>query len=131
MAKNKILIVDDTSYVLYYIEKIFSDNDFQKFNLKIIGKAKNGIEAIKMYEQKMPVLTFMDISMPKMDGLEALKEIKKRNKGALVIFITAFGYKKEVLKAAELGAAGYILKPFKKEQILELLEKLKNKGELK
>ncbi|OQY07041.1 MAG: hypothetical protein B6I28_05865 [Fusobacteriia bacterium 4572_132] len=131
MDKNTVLLVDDTSYIIYYFEKILMDKVFKKFNLEVIGSAKNGLEAIKFHKKEKPLITFMDISMPNMNGLEALAEIKKIKKEAIVIFVTALGNKDKVIEAVQLGAAGYILKPFKKEQILDILEKLKNKGELK
>lgn len=114
-----ILIVDDSSI----IRKIFSEH-IERMGYKVVGVAKDGKEAIKMYEELNPDLVTMDITMPIMNGIDALKAIKRKFSDAKVIMITSHGEERLVMDAISNGAKGYILKPITPESIQQAIHKV-------
>jgi two-component system chemotaxis response regulator CheY len=114
-----IMVVDDS----LVIRKTLSA-ELEKMGHKIVVQAKSGREAIDYYSEYMPDLVTMDITMPVMDGLEALKEIKSRYSDANVIMVTSHGEEKLVMDAISNGAKGYVLKPIKKEKLEEVIKKV-------
>lgn len=90
----------------------------------IIGEAVNGMEAIEMYKELHPDITTMDITMPVMDGLTALKEIMEYDPNAKVIMVTAAGQKSKMIDALKYGAAEFLAKPFEAAQIIEIINKV-------
>lgn len=114
-----ILIVDDSSI----IRKILTKN-LNQMNLKVIGEAKDGKEAIKLYEELKPDLVTMDVTMPVLNGLEALKAIIEKDKEAKIIMITSHGEERLVMDAITSGAKGYILKPISTQKIEEVIIKV-------
>src|SRR6056297_1602409 len=115
---NKILIVDDAAFMRLNLKNILK-NDFE-----IIGEAENGKEAVEMYQEKKPDIVTMDITMPVMDGLEAITAIKDIEPDAKIIVCSAMGQQKIVIQAIEKGAKDFIVKPFKKNRVMEALKKL-------
>ena len=113
--RKRILIVEDDAAVLEAIQLMLSDN------YEVIV-ATNGLEAVKMYETYKPDIVLMDIAMPVMDGVEATKEILKRDPGAVIIGVTAYAAKrgKELLEA---GAKEIVEKPFTRKKLIETIEK--------
>ena len=114
-----ILIVDDSSI----IRKIFSDH-IQKMGYKVVGIAKDGREAIKMYEKLKPDLVTMDVTMPIMNGIDSLKAIKSKFNDAKVIMVTSHGEERLVMDAISNGAKGYVLKPITPESIQQAIQKV-------
>ena len=114
----KVLVVDDSAI----IRKTLSDQ-LQELNYEVIGVAKNGNEAIKLYEELKPDFVTMDITMPVKNGIIALKEIKKLDKDAKVIMITSHGEERLVMEAIKSGAIGYILKPILHAKIQKAVNK--------
>jgi len=117
--RKKILLVDDSMTSLDLLEKVFVGKD----DFEIIGRARNGAEAVKLYQTHQPDLVFMDIIMPIMDGIQALRMIMQLNKEARVFMVSSVGGVGE--KAAEvlrLGARGIIAKPFESEEIFKMME---------
>ncbi len=102
-----ILIVDDTLFMRASIKKMIEENGHS-----VAGEASNGFEAIETYAVVKPDVVLMDITMPDMDGLEALKRIREMDSTAKVIMCTAMGQQMMVAKAIELGAQQFIVKPF-------------------
>lgn len=100
-------------------KNILTQNGFE-----VVGEASNGREAIELYEQLQPDLVFMDITMPEMDGLEALKAIRAKDPNAKVVMCTAMGQKQIVLDAIQAGAKDFIVKPFQPDRILEAVHKV-------
>jgi len=115
-----VLIVDDAQFIRYSLKTMIEGNGFN-----VIGEAGNGIVAIKLFRQLEPDVVLMDITMPEMDGIEALKEIMKINPRAKVIMISAMGKEEMVREAILAGARGFIVKPFKEDTIIKTLEKMK------
>ena len=116
----KYLIVDDSTTSRKMLRVIIE----QEMGQIVIGEASDGEKGVKMYDALRPDLVTMDITMPNMDGIEALRQIKEINKHAKVVMITAAGQKKMITKAVEYGADEFIAKPYDKEAVIELLNKL-------
>ena len=107
-----IMIVDDSSFMRGTLKYIV-----ENAHHKVIGTAKEGKEALELYTKFKPDLLLMDILMEGMDGIAALKAIRKQDKKAKVIMVTALGQEQKQNEAKKLGASGYIRKPFKQEEI--------------
>ncbi len=118
MAGRKVLVVDDAAFMREMIKEIIIKNDFE-----VVGEAADGEEAVKKYKALKPDLVLMDITMPQMDGITALKEIKKEDSNAVVIMCSAMGQELMVVEAIQGGAKNFIVKPFKAEQLVAAMEK--------
>ncbi len=116
MAKN-ILICDDAAFMRMMIKDILTKNGYN-----VVGEAENGAKGVEKYGERKPDLVLMDITMPEMDGIEALKQIRKAHPDAVIIMVTAAGQKEKMMEAVKLGAAEFVAKPFVEETVLEALE---------
>lgn len=114
-----ILIVDDAAFMRISIKNMIS-----KSNHQVAGEAENGKAAVEKYQELKPDLVTMDITMPEMNGLDALKEIMKIDSNAKVIMVSAMGQEAMVREAVLSGAKGFIVKPFKEDGILSAIDKL-------
>ncbi len=115
---EKVLIVDDTKFMRKMLRKILS----MKYN--IVGEAENGKQAVEMVKELDPDLVTLDVVMPEMDGFEALSEIKQFSENQKVIMCTSVDQHEKVTEAIKRGADGYIVKPFKKDSVLEEISKV-------
>lgn len=115
----KILIVDDAAFMRISIKNMLKNSDHE-----VVGEAENGKVAIEQYKALQPDIVTMDITMPEMDGLEALKRIVEINPAAKVIMVSAMGQETMVREAVMSGAKGFIVKPFKEDGILSAIDKL-------
>ena len=113
-----VLIADDTMFMRTTLKKVLSDAGFD-----VIGEAENGQVAVARYQELRPDVVMLDITMPVMDGLTALQEIKNADPDASVIMCTALGQERVMMQALECGAKDYILKPFKPEKVVEAVKK--------
>ena len=118
MAKN-ILICDDAAFMRMMIKDILTKNGYN-----VAGEAENGAKAVEKYAELKPDLVLMDITMPEMDGIEALKKIKASDAAALVIMCSAMGQQAMVIEAIQAGAKDFIVKPFQAERVLEAVKKV-------
>ena len=118
MAK-RILITDDALFMRVTLKNILSGEGYE-----IVGEAQNGVEAVKLYQDLKPDLVTMDITMPEMDGIEALKKIKAIDGNAVIVMCTAMGQKNMVVEAVQNGAKDFIVKPFQPDRVLEAVNKL-------
>lgn len=116
---NGILIVDDAAFMRMMIKDVLSKNGFI-----IAGEAENGAKAIEKYKELTPDLVIMDITMPEVDGIQAVKEIKKINNVAKIIMCSAMGQQAMVIEAIQAGAKDFIVKPFQAERIIEAVKKV-------
>jgi two-component system chemotaxis response regulator CheY len=114
----KILVVDDAEFLRVRISKMLSGEGHD------ILEAENGLIAVETYKSAKPDLVLMDITMPEMDGLSALKEIKSFDPGARVVMLTALGQESVVLEAIKTGARDFVVKPFEKDRVLGAISKL-------
>ncbi|MDF2679369.1 response regulator [Brevibacillus choshinensis] len=115
---NKVLIVDDAAFMRMMIKEILSKNGYS-----VVGEASDGAQAIEKYKELGPDLVTMDITMPEMDGIAALKEIKKIDPNARVIMCSAMGQQAMVIDAIQAGAKDFIVKPFQADRVLEAIKK--------
>ncbi|MDP5273451.1 response regulator [Chengkuizengella axinellae] len=115
---NKILIVDDAAFMRMMIKDILSKNGYE-----VVGEANDGSQAIEKYKELQPDLVTMDITMPEMDGIEALKEIKKIDPNSKVIMCSAMGQQAMVIDAIQAGAKDFIVKPFQADRVIEAIKK--------
>lgn len=116
---SRILMVDDSKTSRKILRGILEENGHV-----IIGEAVNGKEAMVMYKALKPDITTMDITMPVMDGLTALKEIMEFDVNAKVVMVTAAGQKTKMIDAIKYGAAEFLAKPFEAAQIIEIINKV-------
>jgi two-component system, chemotaxis family, chemotaxis protein CheY len=115
----KVLIVDDAAFMRMMIKDILEKNGFE-----IIGEANNGIKAVELYKKERPDVVTMDITMPDMDGIEAVKAIKAYDPSAKVIMCSAMGQQSMVMDAIRAGARDFIVKPFQADRVLEAIKKV-------
>ena len=113
-----IMIVDDAAFMRMMLKDILTKNGFT-----VVGEAENGAIAVEKYMELQPNLTTMDITMPEMDGLQALKEIRKRDSKARVIMCSAMGQQSMVIEAIQAGAKDFIVKPFQADRVVEAIAK--------
>ena len=118
MAKN-ILICDDAAFMRMMIKDILTKNGYN-----VVGEAENGKVAVDKYAELSPDLVLMDITMPEMDGIQALKKIKEVDGGANVIMCSAMGQQAMVIEAIQNGAKDFIVKPFQADRVLEAVKKV-------
>lgn len=116
---KRVLIVDDAAFMRISIRNIITKNGYE-----VVGEAGNGGEAVQKYTELRPDIVTMDITMPEVNGLEALKQIRKIEPGAVVIMVSALGQESMVRDAVMAGAKGFVVKPFKEETIMAALSKL-------
>ncbi len=114
----RILIVDDAAFMRMMIKDILTKNGYQ-----IVGEAENGSVAVEKYKELKPDLTTMDITMPEMDGISAVKEIREFDPNANIIMCSAMGQQAMVIDAIQAGAKDFIVKPFQPDRVLEAVRK--------
>jgi len=115
----RILVVDDAKFMRIKLATLL-----ERENHEIIGQAENGLEAVKLYKKNYPELVTMDITMPVMNGIDAIKKIIKFDSNAKIIVCSAIGQQKVVVEAIELGAKDFIVKPFNDEIIIETINQV-------
>jgi len=116
---KKVLIVDDAAFMRAAIKTILERNGFE-----VVGEAENGAIGVRKYQELRPDIVTMDITMPEMTGLEALKHIRSFDPDAKVVMITAMGQEHLVKEAILSGAKSFIVKPFKEDHVIQTLKKL-------
>lgn len=118
MAK-KVLITDDTAFMRMTLRNVLEKNGYE-----IAGEAEDGQQAVDKYEMIKPDLVTMDITMPNMDGITAIKLIMKQDPNAKIVVVSAMGQKALVIEALNSGAKDFIVKPFQPDRIVEALQKV-------
>jgi two-component system, chemotaxis family, chemotaxis protein CheY len=121
MAK-RVLVVDDAEFMRIMIKDIFASGGAGQF--QVVGEAVHGVEAVDKYKELKPDLVTMDIVMPFKSGIEATKEILAHDDKACVVMCSALGQESLVMEAIEAGAADFIVKPFKAEDVLSVVGKV-------
>jgi two-component system chemotaxis response regulator CheY len=115
----KVLIADDALFMREMIKEIV-----QQAGYDVVGEASNGIEVVEKFRELKPDITTMDIVMPLKSGIEALREITAEFREAKVVMCSALGQDALVIEALEAGAKDFIVKPFKPEQVIEVMRKV-------
>jgi two-component system chemotaxis response regulator CheY len=116
---NRVLVVDDAAFMRMMIKDIL-----RKGGYDVVGEAEDGAKAIEKYKELNPDLVTMDITMPDMDGITAVREIRKINPNALIIMCSAMGQQAMVIDAIQAGARDFVVKPFQPDRVLEAVRKV-------
>lgn len=115
----RVLIVDDAAFMRMMIKDILEKNGFE-----VVGDASNGLNGVELYKKEKPDIVTMDITMPEMDGIEAVKAIKAFDPAAKIIMCSAMGQQTMVMDAIRAGARDFIVKPFQSDRVLEAIKKV-------
>jgi len=118
-VRNRVLVVDDAAFMRMMIKDIL-----RKGGYEVVGEAEDGAKAIEKYKELQPDLVTMDITMPDMDGIAAVKEIRKIDPNALIIMCSAMGQQSMVIDAIQAGARDFVVKPFQPDRVLEAVRKV-------
>lgn len=116
---KKVLIVDDAQFMRISLRRILEKHGFD-----VVGEAVDGVDAITKFKALQPDIVTMDITMPQMDGIAAIREIKKIRKDSNILVISAMGNMSCVYEAVAAGACGFIVKPFKEDDVLKNMSKI-------
>ncbi len=116
---KKIMIVDDAAFMRMMLRNILTKGGYE-----ICDEAPDGVQAVEKFVANNPDLTIMDITMPNMDGIEALKKIKEINAGAKIIMCSAMGQEAMVVEAIKSGAMDFIVKPFQGDRLLAAIARV-------
>ena len=117
--EKKIMIVDDAAFMRMMIKNSLTTNGYNN-----LIEAGDGLQALESYQTEKPDLVIMDITMPNMDGIQALQAIKAFDKDAKIVMCSAMGQESMVVDAIRFGALDFIVKPFKPDRILQTVEKI-------
>ncbi len=115
----RIMVVDDAAFMRMMLKNVLIDGGHE-----VVAEAANGMEAVQQYEAHRPDVVTMDITMPEMDGIQAVRAIVSIDAGAKVIMCSAMGQQQMVIEAIQAGAKGFIVKPFDKDKVLAEVGKL-------
>ena len=113
-----VLIADDAAFMRMMLKNVLTEAGYE-----VVGEAENGVVAVSKYRELSPDLTTMDITMPEMDGLAALKEIRSGDPSARVVMCSAMGQQSMVIESIQAGAKDFIVKPFQPDRVLEAVQK--------
>ena len=116
---KKILLVDDAAFMRMMLKDILTKNGYE-----VVGEAENGAKAVEKYKEVTPDLVTMDITMPEVDGISALKNIRSIDSNAKVVMCSAMGQQAMVIEAIQAGARDFIVKPFQADRVLEAVKKV-------
>ncbi|BBW96678.1 MULTISPECIES: response regulator [Geobacillus] len=114
----RVLVVDDAAFMRMMIKDILTKNGHE-----VVAEAADGRQAVEKYKETRPDIVTMDITMPEMDGIAALKEIKKIDSNAKVIMCSAMGQQAMVIDAIQAGAKDFVVKPFQADRVIEAINK--------
>lgn len=114
-----VLVVDDTAFMRMTLKNMLEKNGYT-----VVGEGEDGAKGVELYKELKPALVTMDITMPNMDGITAIREIMNFDPGATVIVVSAMGQKGLVIDALNAGAKDFVVKPFQPDRIAEALAKV-------
>lgn len=115
----RILVTDDAAFMRMMLKTMLTEGGHE-----VVAEAENGKEAIRLYEESRPDVVTLDITMPEMDGLEALRGIRALDPNAKIIMCSAMGQQNMVIEAIQAGAKSFIVKPFQKDRVLDEISKI-------
>ena len=115
----RILVCDDSVFMRMMLKKVLLDNGHE-----VVAEASDGREAVQAYRQHSPELVTMDITMPKLDGIEAVKIIREEDPFARIIMVTAIGQQAIITEAIKAGASDFIVKPFETDKVVQTITKV-------
>lgn len=117
---TKVLIVDDAAFMRIQLKKII-----EKYDFEVVGEADNGLSALEKIKSLKPDIITLDITMPEMNGIECMDEINKFDHKPKVVMISAMGQQAFIIDAINKGASGFIVKPFRENDVMNQLNNLK------
>jgi two-component system chemotaxis response regulator CheY len=117
-TRARVLIADDSSFIRYGLRKLLAENGFE------VLEADGGTRAIQLFKEGRPDAVLLDITMPDLDGLSALRQIRRIDPQARVAMVTGMGQQSIVLQAIQQGAADFVVKPFEPARVLAAIQKL-------
>ncbi len=112
----RVLICDDSMFMRMMIKKVLLDQGHT-----VVAEAENGVQAVRQYKMHKPDLTTMDITMPIMEGIQAVQKIREEDPNAKIIMVTAIGQKAIMTEAIDAGASGFLIKPFEPSQVRQTI----------
>jgi len=115
----KVLVVDDAAFMRLVMKEILEKNGHE-----VVGEAENGAEAVEQYGRLKPDVVMMDITMPVMEGIDAVQLIREMDPEANIIMCSAMGQQQMVVRAIKAGARDFIVKPLQTERVLEAIERI-------
>lgn len=121
---TKVLVVDDAKFMRVTLSTMLRNENYE-----IVGEAENGVEAIELYKALKPDIVTMDITMPIMNGIDAIKAIIDFDTEAKIVVCSAMGQQKVVVEAIEIGASDFIIKPFDENRVIETIRRVLHKNE--
>jgi len=116
---KRILVVDDAAFMRMMLKDILTKNGYE-----VVGEAEHGGRSIEKYKELSPDLVIMDITMPEVDGIQAVREIKKLDSNAQIIMCSAMGQQAMVIESIQAGARDFIVKPFQPDRVLDAVKKV-------
>lgn len=116
---KRVLVVDDAAFMRMMVKDVLTKNGYD-----VVGEAENGQKAIEKYKELTPDLVVMDITMPEVDGIQAVKEIKSIDGDAKIIMCSAMGQQAMVIESIQAGAKDFIVKPFQADRVIEAVKKV-------
>ena len=116
---KKVLIVDDAAFMRMMLKDILTKNDFE-----VVAEAENGKAGVAAFQRYKPDIFTMDITMPEMNGIDAVKAIKAIDPNVKVVMVSAMGQQPMVIEAIQAGANDFIVKPFQPERVIEAITKV-------
>jgi two-component system chemotaxis response regulator CheY len=120
MDNISFVIVDDALFMRNLLRKVIEEVE----NYIVVGEGSNGYDAIKLAESLKPDIMTLDITMPDMDGIKAVGEVLKISPNTKILMISAMGQQNLVLESIKLGARGFVIKPFEKENVKNAIKKI-------
>ena len=117
-AAPTVLIADDAIFMRRMLRDIF-----QSHHIRVVAEAETGRQAVELYERHRPDFVTMDIAMPEMDGIQALKAIREMDPEARVIMISSLGFQEKIIAAIRAGAMNFIVKPFGEAMVVDVVSK--------
>jgi len=116
---KRVLVVDDAAFMRMMLKDILTKNGFE-----IVGEAENGAVGVAAFQKLSPDIVTMDITMPEMNGIDAVKAIKTLDAAAKIVMVSAMGQQSMVIEAIQAGASDFIVKPFQPERVIDALRKV-------
>ena len=116
---HKLMIVDDSNIIRSKITRTLSQH-----NMEVVATASNGEDAIKLFAESKPDVVTMDLTMPRMDGLECIRALRKQNSNVHILVVSALADKSTAIQALKEGAQGFLCKPFSETDLTEAMDEL-------
>lgn len=121
MGAKKVLIVDDAAFMRRKLKQILEPCD-----VEVVGEAADGQEAVRLTNELQPDIVTLDITMPNLDGISCLRDIKAAKENVIVLMISAMGQKEKVMECLRQGAVDFIVKPFDAERVQSVIARFTN-----